>query len=373
LAVGILLLEIAVRAFGLDTALVWRPHPVLGWWHVPGAEQHWTSEGDGWIHINSRGARDIERSQQKASGVLRVAIFGDSMTEGVQVNLPQTFSQLLETQLTTALGQRVEVLNFGVNGYSPLQEYLLYKNYGAEYAPDIVLHAVFLDTDVADLYPKIATGQRDAPVVTGSRGTGLVVNYGPAEQSVREYDREPIASFRRLSAIYRLLSTWRTRRISADTFQAGQAESHGIPRRYVLYSANAPADWDDAWDRLERVIVAFDCEVRQHGAKYIVLSVPAGQIVNPEAWSDLLRVYPAMKNEPWQLGVPEMRLAKITGQHSIPFMSVVDRFAAQPDRTQLFFGRAGHFTPRGHAVMADLLKERLLHELAQRTHGTQTD
>src|SRR6266850_92335 len=127
LVIAVLAMEAFIRMTSVDRPLEWQPDPTLGWWHVPGARQHWTDEGDGRIEINSVGLRDRERQVARDPGVLRIAVFGDSMTEGVQVNLDQTFCQLLEERLSRRLGRPIEVLNFGVNGYSPLQEYLLYK------------------------------------------------------------------------------------------------------------------------------------------------------------------------------------------------------------------------------------------------------
>src|SRR5262245_52829809 len=92
LLLGLLAVEGGLRLFGLDKQLVWVPDTVLGWRHVPGAKRHWVEEGDGRIVINSLGYRDRERQLDKPAGTFRIAVFGDSMTEGVQVNLEQTFT-----------------------------------------------------------------------------------------------------------------------------------------------------------------------------------------------------------------------------------------------------------------------------------------
>src|SRR5438067_1958657 len=108
-------IEGLIRVSGRDSVVVWRPDPRVGWWHIPGATMHWQEEGDGSVSINSLGMRDVERSRGKPDGVFRIAVFGDSMTEGVQVNLDQTYTQRLEKRLRSR-GFNVEVLNFGVNG-----------------------------------------------------------------------------------------------------------------------------------------------------------------------------------------------------------------------------------------------------------------
>ncbi len=82
-AVALICVEVTVRLAGWDRPLVWQPDPQVGWRHIPGATMHWREEGDGVVHIDSLGLRDPERTLVKPAGVFRIAVFGDSMTEGV--------------------------------------------------------------------------------------------------------------------------------------------------------------------------------------------------------------------------------------------------------------------------------------------------
>jgi len=356
LSVGIAVigLDVMVRLTGKDSPLVWHPDPVLGWWHIPESSTHWTSEGDGWVHINSLGIRDPERVRDKPAGAFRIAVFGDSMTEGVQVNLDQTFTQLLEQRLSSALGRRVEVWNFGVNGYGPLQEYLLFKAQFAEVKPDLVIQAVFLDNDVADLHPALASGQSGAPFATVSDIGDLKIDYSLANDSFRSYNSQPIAFVRRTSALYRAVSDARWRRV--DTTNAAK----GVPRRFLLYAEQPPPEWDEAWRTLDGVVATFASDAKRGGIPYVLLSVPAGQIVNSgEIWKELEAQYPAMSSVTWNLSGPEERFRDIAARHDIPLIEPFGRFAADPARRELFFGRAGHFTPAGHQVMATILAQEL--------------
>ena len=117
--VGILAIELFIRVAGHDRPLFWEPDAQLGWRHIPNAQLHWTEEGDGHVRIDSLGARDAERSIRKETGVFRIAVFGDSTTEAVQVDLEQEFTRLLEQRFHQR-GLQIEVLSFGVIGYGPL-------------------------------------------------------------------------------------------------------------------------------------------------------------------------------------------------------------------------------------------------------------
>jgi hypothetical protein len=348
--------ETYVRMAGLDRPLVWQPHPELGWWHLPNATVHWTEEGDGHVRINSRGLRDVERPVSKPPGVFRIAVFGDSMTEGVQVNLEETFTRQLEARLRRR-GLQVDVLNFGVNGYSPLQEYLLYLHGGRDYQPDLVLQALFLDNDVADTHPDLAAGQGGAPIVQRTRD-GLVINDGPARHSSRDYHSQPISAIRRSSALYRLISAVRWARKGSTA--ANDSAVGGVPRRYLLYAEPQSEAWEDAWLRLEFVLAAFNRDVKATGSRFAVISVPAGQVTDERAWLSLLEERPAMQGRDWKLLNPERRLAEVTSRLDIPLMTPLDEFRRRVAAEPLFFGKVGHFTSGGHALMAERLEQWLV-------------
>lgn len=355
---GCVVVEVLIRVTGHDRPIVWQPDPVLGWWHRPNATIHWRDEGDGHVRINSLGMRDPERTQAKPAGVFRIAVFGDSMTEGVQVDLEQTFTQLLEARLKQR-GLKVEVLNFGVNGYSPLQGYLLYRNFGKAFAPDLVIHSVFLDNDIADGDPSLATGQIGAPFVRPGESGELAIDYSQAEASYRDYHRQPMYAVRQLSAIYRMVSWFRWQRMNASRSSqaATAAAGGGIPKRYLVYADPLPQKWEQAFTTFARIEHAFATEVRAAGSTFAVLSMPAGQVVQPDIWQGVLKDFPAMTSLKWNVTGPEDRLRAIAAVDAVPLIVTTDRFRSRLGERPLFFGRIGHLTPDGHQVLENLLEE----------------
>ena len=103
------------------------------------------------VTISSLGLRDAELLPAEA-GARRIAVVGDSVTFGTGVADGETFCDELERALDAAArerGQRVEVLNFGVSGYS-IDDYV--RTIDAKVvplAPELVLVAYSLnDPDV---------------------------------------------------------------------------------------------------------------------------------------------------------------------------------------------------------------------------------
>lgn len=90
------------------------------------------------ISINKFGMRDISRKLKKNKETLRIAILGDSVTEGLHVPDFKYTSYLMEKKLIS-LNKNAEVLNFSFSGYGTAQQLALYKNLVKKFKPDIVL------------------------------------------------------------------------------------------------------------------------------------------------------------------------------------------------------------------------------------------
>ncbi len=118
----------------------WDPYtrfdPELGWSIRPLGVS-----ADGRFRANAAGLRaDREYAPLPPEGKIRIAAFGDSFTHGATTN-SQTWCAQLE-----ALDQRLEVMNFGVNGYGPDQAWLRYETGGGAAArPRIVLIGLMVE------------------------------------------------------------------------------------------------------------------------------------------------------------------------------------------------------------------------------------
>lgn len=91
------------------------------------------------VNINEKGFRDNSFTEEKPEDTIRIMIFGDSITFGRGVNQSDTYPKVVEKKLNNYFKQDIQVINAGVSGYGMKDQYLLLKNKGVKYEPDIVV------------------------------------------------------------------------------------------------------------------------------------------------------------------------------------------------------------------------------------------
>lgn len=135
------LLELGFRAMHVGEDQVVTLKPVVGHGLIPGKFVTWRQEGFSQGRINNNGMRDVEFSIAKPPNTVRIAMFGNSVVEALQVPLEDTFGKLIERALNQSPidSSRTQVLNFGVSGYTNTQDYYRYLTDAVRYSPDTVL------------------------------------------------------------------------------------------------------------------------------------------------------------------------------------------------------------------------------------------
>ena len=145
--------EIALRVARFSYPLFHMPDDETGSRPRPGADGWYVLEGRAHVKVNRDGLRDVDHERLKPVNTVRIVILGDSYAEALQIPIESTFWAILGRELAAcrAFGDRmVEVINFGVSGYSTTQELLALRSRGWSYDPDIVLLAFLTGNDISD-------------------------------------------------------------------------------------------------------------------------------------------------------------------------------------------------------------------------------
>lgn len=99
----------------------------------------WICNGKISEQMNNEGFRDRDFVLQKTGGKHRMAVLGDSFTEGWMAPVGHAWPQILESKSENSL----EVMNFGLANRSPLRYLALYDQIVRKYHPEVVLVCLY--------------------------------------------------------------------------------------------------------------------------------------------------------------------------------------------------------------------------------------
>ena len=119
--------------------LTYRYDSQLGWFPKENSQRHFRGSRRIRVRHNRDGFRDHEYAPKSKP---RVIFLGDSFVWGYDAESEERFTEKLQAQLL-----EVEVMNQGVSGYAPDQEYLLAERSLAKYQPDLVVLVYCVEND----------------------------------------------------------------------------------------------------------------------------------------------------------------------------------------------------------------------------------
>jgi lysophospholipase L1-like esterase len=141
------------------------------------------------VRTNALGMRDREYSLVKPPGVIRIAVVGDSVAFGGDMEVEKLFSEVLEDELNETRPGGYEVLNYSVVGYNSEQEEIVLREKVLPAAPDAVFLAYCLNDDTyTDGLGELARELH--PASLGPRLRSKLVSYLLHRRERRDFDKK---------------------------------------------------------------------------------------------------------------------------------------------------------------------------------------
>ncbi len=345
-------ISLEFRRYHIDPTLNYRPslfwgdfNEHTGRWRMPNATHTLTScLGDSLLRFtNSVGASDRERTVQKSDPrQKRVITLGDSFMEGTMVN----YEDRVSNQLEVATG--CEHLNFAINGTSPINYYLTYKNIAKPFAHDVVLVGLLPANDFQDYTPAQAYTLVEWPIYRpywqGQYPTyTLRYSLHNIDQSISRNNRQPGKIRQTIDSVYKQLSI--TDQVKADILLnsalykvvqklAGQlALTDGRMTSYELFS---DTDFMSMRYSLENLVQ------EATGKQLVLLSIPTQ--------NDVLAIKNGHKNR------LDGQLQQFCTQQGILFIPLLPPFLAYAGNVaDLYTSCDGHWSKKGEQFVSDFL------------------
>ena len=302
--------------------------------------------------INSLGLRDREFPVEKPPQTVRVLMLGDSFTEGDGVESNETFSKLIEAQLRSAVpGNRVEVINAGVGSYSPILEYLYLKTEGLRLNPDLVV----LNLDLSDFYDDINYSML---ATLDSAGVPLGVSPGGTPEEEHGIATKVKDFFKDHTRIYNFIRLRINRYIEGVRHEGNFTGDLRYDKYAMLRDNHATAD-DSEWSLSYRYLLLIRDFLRDRGIDLWITVYPYGQQVSPKEWNVGRRFW-GFKPDTLYSIQPQGFVEAFCVRSGIHVVNMCQQMR-DSSRTvfPLYLSDNGHWTPRGHEVVAAILKSEL--------------
>jgi hypothetical protein len=318
-------------------------HPERGFALTPNAETRlWGPEFDTTIRINAAGFRmDREPSPDRVPGTRRIAVLGDSFTFGHGVDVQDRFGEILEREIDA-----LEVLNLGVPGTGTDQQYLLLRDEGFRYSPDLVVLCYLTEniTRIASDVKETTEGLRPKPKFVLEGGELVLTNVPVPTELLGRTERWHEMRERRSAAPRLPLLDWIRRNSALYRFLRARLHDrlYGLMKlQPVLYP-----EYDESreeWKVTRAILHRIADECRSHGAELLVVVVPTVKEVNRD----------------WVTDQPGRMVAAACREKNIPVLDLLPGFreAAKSADQDLYFPVDHHWTPAGHRVAASLLAD----------------
>lgn len=300
---------------------------------------------------NNMGLRGADVSPAKHHSMYRIVMLGDSFTGGRGVDDDRTFSAILERSLNANVAagadRAVQVLNAGVDSYSPILSYLQLSRQLPPLDPDLVV----LNFDMSDLVQESLYRARATYTAAGEPlgVDGRVTFEGPLTTRVRRFIRRHFFFTRRIVIGLERPIT------GPDTLDYWISRPDRALLQHTLASdtVDRTHQWEGVFDSVLRIKAHCD----EIGSDFLLTVYPWGHQVSEDEWAT---GRDSFLPKDFTLSENSVRtLKEFSVEHGIEFLNTFPAFRAYRGVQRLYYDLDMHWTAAGHRLMARELERRI--------------
>jgi lysophospholipase L1-like esterase len=324
----------------------------LGWQLIPNKSGVVSSKHEykTVVTINNAGMRDRDRQVIKTTGEKRIAVLGDSFTAGMDVDDQDVFTQILENNLL----KNAEVLNFGVNGYGPTQEYLLLKSRALRYKPDIVVMIIYMGNDFDDIVglSDWIDGYKRPQAVLNKRDRIDLTNIPVPRTEGHNLKRKEHACNLPQSHFINFLDKY------LHELKKNKYAIENMPSELRICKKNPDEQTIGAFNLMRGIINETNSLCKKNGCRFTVVAAPTIiQVYNNVFWPKIVKKY-NLNTDTYDLETPNKVLAKMCDTLNIPFLDLTTALKeAARKGDDVYYYDNQHWNRKGHQVVAETISK----------------
>jgi len=374
IVIALLICEGIVRILGLGGTALTRGmlhqyDPEAGWRCYPNLDARYSLPGSFNVRVrcNSRGLRDSDKGYTKPPGTRRILVLGDSFMWGYGVENNEMFSTVLQ-----GLVPGSETINFGVNGYSTVQEFVRLETEGLRYEPDVTA-LVFVWNDLEDNFDDKQGGR---PVAVIQDNNTLRITNRP----VKRRWKSPVQQwFRHHSHLFRFGEyNLELLKYKLKGRQRAGALIPGIPAPGVAFAADSKQpknrikfsisdiyagpnrEIDLAWNAMRLLLSKIKQLATRDGGRLVVVYAASLESVNRRVFKRVIReAGHDPRSSAFNWNRPSGRLKKLCKALDIPYVNLNPVFRRHLKKGPLFLKKNPHWSASGHRLAAQTVAERI--------------
>ena len=328
---------------------------LLGWKLKPNFEGvFFSSEYNIYIKNNAQGLR-MSNNISLEKSKYRIAFLGDSYVWGHGVNENDRMSNILENEL-----KNIEVLNFGVSGYTTDQYYLQLKNIVLRFDPDMVIIG-FYANDLEDAGNNIMQGYPKPLFKIKNNSLELTNIPVPKRESIskREYSslkkvdlylssKSHVYVFFKpvLFKIYDLTKNDKYSRYKITTYE--------VPVVKKVYSE----EYQGYKELNDKLYCEISSLLKEKNVPLVVVNIPVKVHIFPEDFNEILRKL-NLNQDDYDLNKISNMLSELSKNCNFYFIDLYPYFLDYKEKKDLYYKYDVHLTQEGNKYTAEITAREL--------------
>ena len=325
---------------------MFEPDPYLGWKFISNKAGYiiYPGEAHHYIEINSIGFRDnpLPPDHDKSRKIL---VVGDSFVSNISVEDNDVFTEVIEHRL-----KNTAVINFGVNGYGQVQEYLLLKKWLPIINPDLIILVIFIKNDFTDnmgeywMYPR--------PFASWSEEDQTLKIIYPPQPAFEKTHTRPFWKFYLKSHLYHFLD----RKIR---FLITKFSQDYIPPELFLCRSQPSEKMELMFRTMKELLLKIEGYADEIGVPIVFALAPTIIQVEDELWASTLLNH-GKNSEDYIRTLPNDKLMQFANNNNLLMVDLLPILQSEEKKGKTLYNRnEQHWNSEGNRVVARSLLDYL--------------